>query len=123
MLHLGGGLGLAQTLEVARLLPDTWSPLAQDIVTWGAVVAAVVVIWQKVIKPSSEKLALLNKIWDKLVHELEPNSGTSMRGIVDRSDLRLAELNDRFDDLEIRIERVDKKLVQHMNDMKDNGGG
>lgn len=125
---LGGVGALAvQTQEVARLLPDTWSPLANDIITWGAVVVAVVAIWRKVLKPASERLALLNKIWDKLVHETEPNSGTSLRDAIDRTDLRLAELNDRFDDVEIymqalngRLTAVDERLQQHMQDVKDN---
>ena len=110
-----------QTMEVARLLPASWSPLANDIITWGAVVVALVAIWQKIIKPASERLALLNRIWDKLQHEFEPNSGSSLRDAIDRTDLRLAELNDRFDDLEIRIDRVDSRLRQHMEDVKDNG--
>lgn len=121
---LGGVGALAvQTTEVARLLPDTWSPLANDIITWGAVVVAIVAIWQKVIKPASERARLLNKIWDKMVHEFEPNSGSSLRDAIDRTDLRLAELNDRFDDLEIRIDRVDSRLRQHMEDVKDTGEG
>jgi len=127
-LHGGVGALAVQTMEVARLLPESWSPLANDIITWGAVAVALVAIWQKIIKPASEHLALLNRIWDKLQHEFEPNSGefepnsgSSLRDAVDRTDLRLAELNDRFDDLKIHIERVDKKLAQHMADVKDNG--
>lgn len=120
-LHGGVGALAVQTMEVARLLPASWSPLANDIITWGAVVVALVAIWQKIIKPASERLALLNRIWDKLQHEFEPNSGSSLRDAIDRTDLRLAELNDRFDDLEIRIDRVDSRLRQHMEDVKDNG--
>lgn len=123
MLYPLGGevVAAALTMEVARLLPDTWSPLANDIITWGAVIAAGAVIWSKVLKPAAQRLALLQQIWDRLQHEFEPNSGSSLRDAVDRTDLRLAELNDRFDDLEIHIERVDKKLAQHMDDVKDNG--
>lgn len=123
MLYPLGGevVAAALTMEVARLLPDTWSPLANDIITWGAVIAAGAVIWSKVLKPAAQRLALLQQIWDRLQHEFEPNSGSSLRDAVDRTDLRLAELNDRFDDLEIHIERVDKKLAQHMADVKDNG--
>lgn len=120
-LHGGVGALAVQTMEVARLLPASWSPLANDIITWGAVVVALVAIWQKIIKPASERLALLNRIWDKLQHEFEPNSGSSLRDAIDRTDLRLAELNARFDDLEIRIDRVDSRLRQHMEDVKDNG--
>lgn len=120
-LHGGVGALAVRTTEVARLLPESWSPLANDIITWGAVVVALVAIWQKIIKPASERLALLNRIWDKLQHEFEPNSGSSLRDAIDRTDLRLAELNDRFDDLEIRIDRVDSRLRQHMEDVKDNG--
>lgn len=123
MLYPLGGevVAAALTMEVARLLPDTWSPLANDIITWGAVIAAAAVIWSKVLKPAAQRLALLQQIWDRLQHEFEPNSGSSLRDAVDRTVLRLAELNDRFDDLEIHIERVDKKLAQHMADVKDNG--
>lgn len=123
MLYPLGGevVAAALTMEVARLLPDTWSPLANDIITWGAVIAAAAVIWSKVLKPAAQRLALLQQIWDRLQHEFEPNSGSSLRDAVDRTDLRLAELNDRFGDLEIHIERVDKKLAQHMADVKDNG--
>lgn len=120
-LHGGVGALAVQTMEVARLLPASWSPLANDIITWGAVVVALVAIWQKIIKPASERLALLNRIWDKLQHEFEPNSGSSLRDAIDRTDLRLAELNGRFDDLEIRIDRVGSRLRQHMEDVKDNG--
>lgn len=123
MLYPLGGevVAAALTMEVARLLPDTWSPLANDIITWGAVIAAAAVIWSKVLKPAAQRLALLQQIWDRLQHEFEPNSGSSLRDAVDRTVLRLAELNDRFGDLEIHIERVDKKLAQHMADVKDNG--
>lgn len=127
-LHGGVGALAVQTMEVARLLPESWSPLANDIITWGAVAVALVAIWQKIIKPASERLALLNRIWDKLQHEFEPNSGSSLRDAIDRTDLRVAEMSDRFDDVEIhmrslngRLTKLDEKLSQHMNDVKDNG--
>ncbi len=128
---LGGVGALAvQTQEVARLLPDTWSPLVDDIIKLSLLLAALGVLYRGLIKPARERLALLNKIWDKLVHETEPNSGTSMRDAIDRTDLRLAELNDRFDDVEIymqslsgRLTKLDEKLSQHMDDVKDSGEG
>lgn len=128
---LGGVGALAvQTQEVARLLPDTWSPLVDDIIKLSLLLAALGVLYRGLIKPARERLALLNKIWDKLVHETEPNSGTSMRDAIDRTDLRLAELNDRFDDVEIymqslsgRLTKLDDKLSQHMDDVKDSGEG
>lgn len=132
MLYPLGGevVAAALTMEVARLLPETWSPLANDIITWGAVIVALAAIWQKVLKPAAQRLALLNQIWDKLQHEFEPNSDSSLRDAIDRTDLRLAELNDRFDGVEIYMQKlngqlnaVDEKLRQHMDDVKDTGEG
>ena len=128
---LGGVGALAvQTQEVARLLPDTWSPLVDDIIKLSLLLAALGVLYRGLIKPARERLALLNKIWDKLVHETEPNSGTSLRDAIDRTDLRVAEMNDRFDDVEIymqslsgRLTKLDEKLSQHMDDVKDSGEG
>lgn len=128
---LGGVGALAvQTQEVARLLPDSWSPLVDDIIKLSLLLAALGVLYRGLIKPARERLALLNKIWDKLVHETEPNSGTSMRDAIDRTDLRLAFLHDRFDDVEIymqslsgRLTKLDEKLSQHMDDVKDSGEG
>lgn len=129
MLILQGGLvGLAAGVQNAlRLLPAAWSPIVDDIIKYSLLLAALGGIYRMIVKPARERTKALRRLVTTVEREF-PESGTSLRATVDRSDLRIAELFDRFDDVEIymrslngRLTKLDEKLSQHMNDVKDNG--
>ena len=136
MLILQGGLvGLAAGVQNAlRLLPAAWSPIVDDIIKYSVLLAALGGLYRMIVKPAREHTKALRRLVTTVEREF-PESGTSLRATVDRSDLRMAEMFDRFNDMEIYMQRLDgkvlavdtkvdaldEKLSRHMNDVKDNG--
>lgn len=117
----GGLVGLAvHAKEVARLLPNSFSPVIQDVLAIASLLGVLYGLFRIARK--------IDRYAEYLDKQMQNNDGKSFRDAIDRTDLRVAELNDRFDDVDIymrklngKLNAVDEKLSQHMADVKDNG--